>query len=93
LATNRRVFGKHALTLPKAWQKYDTFLSDPRVAFAEEPPQLEAQWRAFTQGRSRSPQVWNDAYLAAFAIVAKLTLVSFDKSLSRYAGVACTILP
>src|SRR5947209_20621068 len=25
LATNPSVFGKHAVTLPEAWQKYDTF--------------------------------------------------------------------
>jgi toxin-antitoxin system PIN domain toxin len=93
LASNRRVFGKHALTLPDAWQKYDTFLSDPRVAFAEEPSDLEKHWRAFTQTRSRSPQVWNDAYLAAFASAANLTLLTFDQALTQYANVSCTVLP
>src|SRR5258707_11415726 len=59
-ASNQSVFGKDALTLPDAWQKYDLFLSDPRVGFAEEPPQVEAHWRTFTQSRSFSPHVWND---------------------------------
>lgn len=93
LATSRKVFGKYALNLPDAWQKDDTFLSDPRVAFAEEPADLEKHWRIFTQSRSFSPQVWNDAYLAAFALAGKLDLVTFDKALSQYPNVSCTILP
>lgn len=44
LATNINVFGKDAVTLPEAWQKYDLFLSDPRVSFAEEPVNLESHW-------------------------------------------------
>src|SRR5438132_1664204 len=79
-------------TLPDAWQKYDLFLTDPRVAFADEPADLEKHWRAFTQRQSFSPQVWNDAYLAAFALAGNLNLASFDKALRQYANVACTIL-
>lgn len=92
LATNRRVFGTSAVTLPDAWQLYDMFLGDPRVAFAEEPAQLEQHWRFFTQSQSFSPHVWNDAYLAAFARAGKMELVTFDKALSQYQNVACTIL-
>jgi len=92
LASNRGVFGKHAVTLPDAWQKYDVLLSDPRVAFAEEPPDLETHWRVFTQGQAFSPQVWNDPYLAAFALAGKLDLVTFDKGFTQYANLACTLL-
>jgi toxin-antitoxin system PIN domain toxin len=92
LASNRSVFAKHALTLPDAWQKYDLFLSDPRVAFAEEPADLENHWRIFTQSQSFSPQVWNDAYLAAFALAGNLVLVTFDKAFAQYPNVRCTIL-
>jgi predicted nucleic acid-binding protein len=86
------VFGKHALTLPDAWLQYDTFLSDPRAAFAGEPADLEKHWRLFTQTRSRSPHVWNDAYLAAFALAGNLNLVTFDQALTQYANVSCTLL-
>jgi toxin-antitoxin system PIN domain toxin len=79
LATNVSVFGKHAVTLQEAWQKYDAILSDPRVSFADEPAGVENHWRSFTQKRAFSPHVWNDAYLAAFALAGKLELVSFDK--------------
>jgi uncharacterized protein len=93
LSTNPNVLGKHALTLPDAWQKYDLFLTDPRVLYADEPAGIESPWRAFTQGRSFSPHVWNDAYLVAFALAAGLTLVTFDKGFAQYQNVSCIILP
>jgi toxin-antitoxin system PIN domain toxin len=92
LATNPRVLGKHALTLPDAWQKYDLLMSDPRVAFAVEPADLENHWRAFAQHRSFSPQVWNDAYLAGFAVAGNLEVITFDKAFTQYAGLRCTVL-
>ena len=92
LATNPSVFGKHAVTLPDAWQKYDSLLSDPRVAFAEEPADLETHWRTFTQHQSFSPHVWNDAYLAAFALASNLGIITFDMAFAQYANVKYTIL-
>ena len=92
VTTNAVVFGKDTLTMPDAWQKYDTFLSDPRISFAEEPAQIETLWRSFTQNRSFSPQVWNDAYLAAFALAAGLTIITFDRGFAQFQNVACTTL-
>jgi toxin-antitoxin system PIN domain toxin len=92
LASSKKAFGKHALKLPEAWQTYDTFLSDPRVSVAAEPVDLEIHWRNFTQHQSYSPQVWNDAYLAAFAVSANLELVTFDKAMAQYANVKCVLL-
>ena len=93
LSTNPSVFGKHALTLPDAWNKYDLLMVDPRVAFAPEAAGLENHWRNFTHHRSFSPQVWADAYLAAFALTANLEVVTFDQAFTQYVGVKCTILP
>lgn len=92
LATNPSVFGKDAVTLAGAWQKYDIFLSDPRVACAEEPADLETHWRLFTQSQAFSPQIWNDAYLAAFALAGNLELITFDKGFMQYSNVTSTIL-
>ena len=92
LTTNPSVFGKFAVTLPEAWQKYDVLLSDPRVAFADEPVDLENHWRTFTQHQSFSTKVWNDAYLAAFARAGSLEMVTFDQAFTQYANVKCTIL-
>jgi toxin-antitoxin system PIN domain toxin len=93
LATNPSVFGKDALTLPEAWRKYDLFLSDPRISFVEEPADIEISWRTYTQSQAFSPKVWNDAYLAAFAVTAGLELVTFDKAFTQYQNLTCKILP
>jgi toxin-antitoxin system PIN domain toxin len=92
LATDRRVIGVHALTLRQAWQKYDLLLSDARVSYADEPTGLETHWREWTQRKSFSPKVWNDAYLSAFARAASLEVVTFDKGFAQYKRVRCVTL-
>ncbi len=92
LATNSTIFGRHALTMLDAWQVYDVLQSDPCISYVEEPLHVEQHWRSLTSRSSHSPNVWTDAYLAAFAIAANCELVSFDKQLAQYAGVKCTVL-
>ncbi|HVA51267.1 MAG TPA: TA system VapC family ribonuclease toxin [Pirellulales bacterium] len=93
LSTNPRAFGQHALTLRQAWHEYDAFQSDPRVSYADEPANLETHWRNWTRQQSFSPHVWNDAYLAAFALSASLQMVTFDQAFAQYHGVKCVFLP
>lgn len=92
LASNPAVLKEEAVSLREAWRVYDTLMTDPRIAFAEEPDEIERHWRALTQRRASSPKVWGDAYLAAFAKAASLKIVSFDKGFSQYKSVPCTIL-
>lgn len=92
LATNPQALSKDAVSLVKAWSMYDAFLDDPRVMFAEEPAQLEVHWRAFTGRRSISPNLWTDAYLAAFARAASLELVTFDKGFAQFKKLKCMVL-
>jgi toxin-antitoxin system PIN domain toxin len=92
LATNPQAFQNEAVTLERAWQLFDAFMSDANVVLLEEPAGIETPWRKFTVRRTFSPKVWNDAYLAAFAMQVGGTVVTFDKSMTQYASVACTIL-
>jgi hypothetical protein len=92
LATNPLVFGTHALTLSDAWQKYDVFLSDPCVSYAEEAPGIEVLWRQHIQRQTFSPKVWNDAYLAAFAQSTDFELVTFDQGFAQYDHVRSRLL-
>ena len=92
LTTNRKIFPSDALTMRDAWQVYDTLLSDHRIIFADEPNGLETQWRSMTQSRLFSPKVWNDAYLAAFAVTADFEMVTFDNGFSQYKNLRQTIL-
>lgn len=93
IATNQKAMGLNALTLDEAWATYDALLGDPRVAFAGEPAGLEAHWRTFTNGGTFSTHVWNDAYLAAFALVGGLEVITFDRGFVKFTGVSSTILP
>jgi toxin-antitoxin system PIN domain toxin len=84
LASNPKVFANDALTMAVAWEKFDLFLTDPRVSFAIEPTGIDDCWRKLTKRQSFSPHVWNDAYLAAFATCADYEMVTFDKSFAQY---------
>jgi uncharacterized protein len=86
LATNPQAFGAEAVTLDVAWTLYDALLSDSCVGFVPEPPGIEPRWRTFSSPRTFSPKLWNDAYLAAFAVVANCELATFDKAFTQYSG-------
>jgi hypothetical protein len=65
-----------------AWEVYDQCCTDERIAFLQEPDSVDLTLRALAGGRHSSPNVWADAYLAAFATAAGLRLVTFDKALA-----------
>lgn len=69
------------MTQPQAWAAYDRWLKDPRVEFVDEPAEIETRFRALSRLRQPATKDWADAYLAAFATVAQLTLVTFDRGL------------
>jgi uncharacterized protein len=85
LLTHPSVMREDVRSQAQAWQAYDSFLQDERVSFHAEPDpdQLESTLRQLTSGRRALSKQWTDAYLAAFARVAGLTLVTFDRGLSR----------
>ena len=62
----------------EAWKAYDRWLADERVEFLDEPAGLETPFRALTGSPHASPKDWADSYLAAFAQVSCLTVVTFD---------------
>jgi predicted nucleic acid-binding protein len=67
--------------MPGAWEVYDQCRADERIAFLPERDGLDPKLRALARGHQSSPNVWADAYLAAFASTAGLRLVTFDKAL------------
>jgi predicted nucleic acid-binding protein len=80
------------LTMKAAWLAFDKLYNDPRVVFVDEPPGIQPLWRSFTVQRTFSPKVWNDAYLAAFALIVDYEFVTFDKGFAQYAGLRNAIL-
>ena len=69
------------MTQVQAWTAYDRWLADPRVELAEEPGEIETRFRALTRLRQPATKDWADSYLAAFATVGRLMLVTFDRGL------------
>lgn len=86
LLTTDKIMGKDAKTMSQAWNLWDQVWADSRMEFLPEPDTLEKEFRSRSRLPSRSPKVWADAYLLAFASVAGL--VTFDRALkSRGADV------
>lgn len=81
LLTTEKLMGKDTRTMAEAWDLWDRIESDDRVGFVSEPADLEKEFRGRSRLSSASPKVWADSYLLAFAAVAGLRLVTFDKSL------------
>ena len=81
LLTAKAVMNDESMTQPQAWAAYDRWLEDPRVEFVDEPAEIETRFRALTRLRQPATKDWADSYLAAFATVGQLRLVTFDRGL------------
>src|SRR5208282_563502 len=88
LLTTDQIMGTDTKTMSEAWSLWDRIWADSRISFLPEPDDLEREFRSRSRLSSRSPKVWADAYLLAFAASAGLKLVTFDRALqSRRADV------
>ena len=92
ILTTAAVMGTDILTQRDCWQIYDRWRATGQVVWAEEPVTLEAPLRTRTYGAAASPKLWMDAYLAAFAETAGLTLVTLDKELAGKAKGAMLLI-
>ena len=70
----------------------DQLFADDRFAFAEEPAGVESIMRGYTSGKTFSPKVWQDAYLAAFAIQARVSLTTLDKGFSKFKDLSLVLI-
>ena len=84
--TNRSIMGAQVLAPPAAWKRRGEFLALPEVQSLVEPAGLDEQLGRFCDLGRTSPNLWTDAYLAAFAKCAGLRLVTFDHAFARFAG-------
>ena len=95
LLTNEQVMGEDVVGQRAAWRAYHRWLEDGRVEFHREPEshEFEKRFQDFSNQTRPSPKLWADAYLAAFAVPADLTLVTFDRGFQGMASVNATVLP
>jgi toxin-antitoxin system PIN domain toxin len=68
------------LSQARAWDAYDRWIEDGDAILLEEPAAIESSFRAFSQHTRPAPKDWADSYLAAFASILGLRLVTFDRS-------------
>ncbi len=92
LSTNKAVMGGVPYTTAEAWQAYRKVAGMPEVGFVAETPGIESAMEPFTQSKGFSHADWTDAYLAAFARVAGLRLVTFDSGFSKYKDLSWQLL-
>jgi uncharacterized protein len=93
LVTSEAVFGPEALTNRKAQTLLLRLLDDDRIFLAEESPDIEKVWFQYAAKNGRSPSLWMDAYLAAFAVRHGFQIVTFDSGFHQFSGVKLRVLP
>ena len=79
-----RSYGVSAMTNDDVLRSFELFTSLETVAFRDEPSGLAALWPRLAARSSASPKVWMDAYLAAYAITAGLTMVTADSDFKGF---------
>jgi uncharacterized protein len=95
LLTNSSVLGPYGnppLTNRQAWSAYEAFLADDRIAFQDEPSGIEPLWKALAVRGSASSKLWMDAYLAAFALAGRYSMVTTDAAFRQFRGLDLLVL-
>lgn len=65
---------------------------DERVVLLHEPDNVDAALADLVATQRATPNLWTDAYLASFATVAGLKLVTFDRGFSKFRGLNFLLL-
>jgi len=78
--------GVVAMTNEQAIEYLAGVYRDPAVARVDEPAAARRLWLQLASGPKASPNVWMDAYLAAFAIALGAEMVTFDRAFSSFLG-------
>jgi uncharacterized protein len=81
------------LTNREAWRVYEAFLADDRIALqADEPAGVERLWKELAMRGTASPKLWMDAYLAAFALAGRYSMVTTDAAFRQFRGLDPLVL-
>ena len=86
------VYGIPPRSNKAAWAAWESFIGDDRIILQPEPPGLGAVWKKLAVRRTSSPELWMDAYLAAFAISSGAQLVTTDKAFTQFPGLDVQVI-
>lgn len=88
-----RAYGNPPLTNREAWRIYEAFLAADRIAlWADEPVGVERLWKELAVRGTASPKLWMDAYLAAFALAGRYSMVTTDAGFRQFRGLDLLVL-
>lgn len=79
-----KAYGAEGLTNRDALLALGGLLALPQVCEREEPPGVLPLWHRLASRDTASPKIWMDAYLSAFAIAARLRMVSLDLDFKNF---------
>lgn len=95
LLTNASVLGTYGnspLTNREAWSAYESLLVDDWITFRDEPVGLEPLWKELAVRGTASTKLWMDAYLAAFALAGRYSMVTLDVAFRQFRGLDLLVL-
>ena len=93
LLNNPAGMREDTLDAATCWDLWHQSLEDQRVRYTRiEPHGLDAAFEHFTAGKVYTPRLWTDAYLAAYALVSDLVLVTFDQGFRQFDSLECHLL-
>lgn len=88
LLSQPKVMGEQALSLTQAMAAYRQFAALPEVGLQAMPADCGDQLLHFL-ATDTPARLLTDAYLAAFAVSARMRMVTFDKDFDRFVGLDC----
>jgi uncharacterized protein len=92
LLSTRAVMGTGTIPASTAWMRIEELLQDERAVFLHEPAALDVIWPTLLRYREPTPNLVNDAYLAAFAMAGGYKLVTRDRGFLEFRGLEVEIL-
>jgi len=92
LLSNGSIMKDDALSAADAWNRLEELRQDERVDFLQEPSSLDSILPSLFRYRTPTRNLVNDAYLAAFAIGASRTVVTWDGGFQQFRGLDVEIL-
>jgi toxin-antitoxin system PIN domain toxin len=85
LLTNARAMEGVPVSPSEALEAWDRFEEDPRTFWIPDQGSAhELSFRRTVDGRESTPNLWTDAWLAALAESAQISLTSFDSGFSAF---------
>jgi toxin-antitoxin system PIN domain toxin len=84
LLSTPQIMGPDVLSPAPALTALQKLEDDERIALVHEPDGVDGVIGRLVAACATTPNLWTDAYLAAFAITCGLRLISFDRGFKRF---------